>query len=116
MATQSGAVGSGAASIVTVSTVIPVIALLGPLLLVGAVALALAKPVPPIARSEPHPPLFKLYGAVLYSRIAEQVRATAVPSEYRSLFNPRALESAAAGGTPLMWLAALVALAFVVTR
>jgi hypothetical protein len=116
MNTQSGAAGSGAASIVTVSTVIPVIALLGPLLLVGAIALAFAKPVPSAARSESHPPLFKLYGAALYGRLAEHVRAAAVPSEYRSLFNPGALESAAAGGAPILWLAALVALAFAVTR
>jgi len=116
MNTQSGALENGVSSIVTVSTVVPVIALLGPLLLMGAIALAFAKPVPSVGRSESHPPLFKLYGSALYIRIAEQVRAAAVPGEYRSLFNPGALESAAAGGAPLLWLASLVALAFAVTR
>jgi hypothetical protein len=116
MSTESGAAANGVASIVTVSTVIPAIALLGPLLLVGAIALAFAKPVPAVARSESRPPLFRLCGAELYGRLAEQVRAAALPGEYRSLFNPGALESAAAGGAPVLWLASLVALAFAVTR
>jgi hypothetical protein len=116
MSPPAGALGNGVASIVTISTVIPVIALLGPLLLVGAIALAFARPVPSVGRSEARPPLFKLHGAALASRVAEQVRAAAVPSQYRSLFNPRALESAAAGGTPILWLASLAAIAFAVTR
>ena len=116
MTTQSGAGQNGVGSIVTVSTQIPAIALLGPLLLVGAIALAFAKPIRSAARSESRPPLFRLYGAELYGRLAEQVRGAAVPGEYRSLFNPGALESAAAGGAPILWLASLVALAFAVTR
>ena len=116
MATQSSPFGNSVISIVTVSSVIPAVALLGPLLVVAAVAIALARPVPPVARSESHPPLFKLYGSAFAAKVMEQVRAAAVPGEYRSLFNPHALEMAAAGGTPLLWLASLAALAFAVTR
>jgi hypothetical protein len=116
MSTQALGLGNGIASITTVSTVVPVIALLGPLLLVGAVALAFARPVPTIARSGARPPLFKLYGSAMAGRVIDSLRSAAVPSEYRSLFNPRALETAAAGGAPVLWLASLVALAFAVMR
>jgi hypothetical protein len=116
MSTQGLGLGNGVVSVATVSTLIPVVALLGPLLLVGAVALAFARPVPAIARSDARPPLFQVYGAAAVARVMEGVRKAAVPGEYRSLFNPRALENAAAGGTPVLWLASLVALAFAVTR
>jgi hypothetical protein len=48
--------------------------------------------------------------------LREQLRGVAVPAQYRSLVDLRALEAAATGGGPLLWLAALVALAFAVTR
>jgi hypothetical protein len=44
------------------------------------------------------------------------LRSATVPEHYRSIVNPSALEKAAAGGKPLLWLAALVALAFAVNR
>lgn len=116
MSTEGLGLGNGVVSVATVSTLIPVIALLGPLLLVGAVALAFARPVPASARSDARPPLFRLYGAAAIARVTEGVRKASLPGEYRSLFNPRALEIAAAGGTPVLWLASLVALAFAVTR
>jgi len=117
MSTQGLGLGNnGVLSVATVSTVVPVVALLGPLLLVGGVALAFSRPVPAVARSDARPPLFTLYGTATIARLMEGVRTATVPSEYRSLFNPRALETAAAGGTPVLWLASLVALAFAVTR
>jgi hypothetical protein len=42
--------------------------------------------------------------------------AAAVPEQYRSIVNPRALEAAVAAGRPLFWLASLAALGFAVTR
>jgi hypothetical protein len=39
-----------------------------------------------------------------------------VPEQYRSIVRVAQLEHAAAGGNPLLWLAALVALTFAVTR
>jgi hypothetical protein len=60
--------------------------------------------------------LFSLPGEAAIGRWLARVRAPNVPDEYRSIVNPRALEAAAAGGRPLLWLAALVALAFAVNR
>jgi hypothetical protein len=48
--------------------------------------------------------------------VREQLRTATLPDQYRSLVDLRALEAAATGGGPLLWLAALVALAFAVTR
>jgi hypothetical protein len=48
--------------------------------------------------------------------LREAVRAAAVPEQYRSIVDLRALEAAAAGGRPVLWLAALAALAFAITR
>ncbi len=106
----------GLTAISTVSTVLPVIALLGPLLVVGVIALALSRPVPQASRSEPRPSLFKVPFAASAARVWALTRSATMPADYRSLFNPRALEAAAAGATPVLWLAALVALAIAVTR
>jgi hypothetical protein len=48
--------------------------------------------------------------------LRDAIRAARVPEQYRSILDPRALERAAAGGRPLLWLAGLVALAFAVNR
>ena len=69
MSTQGLGLGNGVVSVATVSTVVPVVALLGPLLLVGGVALAFARPVPATARSDACPPLFELYGAATIARV-----------------------------------------------
>jgi hypothetical protein len=39
-----------------------------------------------------------------------------MPEQYRSVLDLRALEAAAIGGRPVLWLASLAALAFAVTR
>ena len=107
----------GGLSVSTVSTVVAAVALLGPLLVLGIVALALSRPsAPGAAAGEGRAPLFVVPGTDLLRAGLASLRAAAVPDQYRSLFNPQALERIAAGGTPLLWLAALVALAFAVTR
>jgi len=103
---------AGGTSVVTVSTVLPALALFIPVLLLGLLAYIAAGPVQ--VHAEARPVLFTLPGAQLIGRVREQMRATAVPEQYRSLVNLRALETAATQGGPLMWLAALVALAFAV--
>jgi hypothetical protein len=109
-----GSLGGGLTTVVSVSTVLPAVTLFAPLLLLGAVAYAFAGAVD--IRGQQRPPLFAVPGAVAIARIWGAVRAAAVPEQYRSIINPRALEAAAAGGRPLLWLAALVALAYAVTR
>ena len=103
---------AGGTSVVTVSTVLPALALFIPVLLLGLLAYIAAGPLQ--VHAEARPVLFTLPGAQLIGRVREQMRATAVPEQYRSLVNLRALETAATQGGPLMWLAALVALAFAV--
>jgi len=103
---------AGGTSVVTVSTVLPALALLIPVLLLALLAYIAAGPVQ--VHAEARPVLFILPGSQLMGRLREQIRGAAVPEQYRSLVNLRALEAAATQGGPLMWLAALVALAFAV--
>jgi hypothetical protein len=106
--------GAGVASVVTVSTVLPALTLFAPLLLIAIVAYTAAGAAG--ARGQPRPALFALPGSAALARAREAVRSVTVPEQYRSIVNPRAFEAAASGGRPVLWLAALVALAFAVTR
>jgi len=114
MPAGTGVPAAGVASIVTVSTVLPALALFTPVLLLGLVAYIGAGP--PLVRVQARPALFPLPATELIGRVRERLRAATVPDQYRSLVDLRALEAAATGGGPLLWLAALVALAFAVTR
>ena len=67
-------------------------------------------------REDQRRPVFAMPGAVAFGRLREAVRKATVPEEYRSLVNLRALEKAAAGGRPLMWIAVVVALVYAVNR
>ena len=109
-----GSLGGGLTTVVSFSTVLPAVTLFAPLLLLGALAYAFAGGFN--IRGQQRPPLFAIPGAAVMARIWEAVRAATVPEQYRSIINPRSLEAAAAGGRPLLWLAALVALAYAVTR
>ena len=112
----TGGFGPDPASIVTVSTILPAVALLGPLMVLAAIALAFSQPRPAGTTAEARAPLFVIPGAATAMRVRDSVRAWTVPEQYRSLFNPTALERAATSGRPALWLAALVALAVAVTR
>ena len=114
MPSATGVPAAGLASVVTVSTVLPALALFTPVLLLAALAYIGAGP--PSVRVQARPALFPLPATELFGRLREQLRAATVPDQYRSLVDLRALEAAATGGGPLLWLAALVALAFAVTR
>src|SRR5437588_4742250 len=117
IAVPGGAPLGGGLSISTVSTVMAAVALLGPLLVLGILALILSRPsAPAAAAGEARAPLFVVPGTDPLRAALASFRSAAVPDQYRSLFNPQALERVAAGGTPLLWLATLVALAFAVTR
>jgi hypothetical protein len=110
----SGSVAGGLVSVDTVSTVLPAMALFVPLLVIALLAYLLAGTS--LVRSQSRPALFVLPGAGTRARIWELVRAARVPEQYRSVLDVRGVEAAAAGGRPVMWLAALVALGFAVTR
>jgi hypothetical protein len=67
-------------------------------------------------RTQARPKLFALPAASAIERLRNAVRSARVPEQYRSIVGVTQLEHAAAGGNPLLWLAALVALTFAVTR
>jgi hypothetical protein len=60
--------------------------------------------------------MFVVPGVDAPKRWLDAVRRAAVPDEYRSIVNFHALEKAAAGGRPVLWLATLIALAYAVNR
>jgi hypothetical protein len=109
-----GPLSGGFTSVVTVSTVLPVVALFVPLLIIGVVAYGAANMA--VIRTQSRPPLFTIPGAAAIARIRSVAASAAVPEQYRSIVNLPALEMAAAAGQPLLWLAALVALGFAVSR
>jgi hypothetical protein len=126
MATPAGALGGSLSSVITVQSELPALTLLAPLLLVAAIAYGItgvfgiqkhqggASPL--IKSSQARPPVFSMPGAKAFGRLRDSFRSATLPEQYRSIVNPRALERAAAGGRPLLWLAGLVALAIAVTR
>ena len=110
-----GSLGGGLSSVVTVTTVLPVVVLFTPLLIIGVLAFGAANTA--LIRTQPRPPLLQIpLAATAMDRVRSVVRSATVPEQYRSLINVRALEVAAAGGRPVLWLASLAALAFAVTR
>ena len=114
MPSQPGALGGGLTSVVTVSSVVPVVALLTPLLVLALVAYAVAGTS--AIQGRERPPLFRVPAATGRSRARETLRALTVPEQYRSILSLRELETAASSGKPVLWLVALVALGFAVTR
>jgi hypothetical protein len=114
MPAGTGVPAAGVESVVTVSTVLPALALFTPVLLLAVLAYIGAGP--PSVRAQPRPALFPLPASELVGRTTRQLRAATIPDQYRSLVDLRAIEAAATRGGPLLWLAALVALAFAVTR
>ena len=109
-----GSASGGLTSVVTVSTVLPALALFVPLLIIGVLAFWAASTA--VIRTQSRPSLFNIPGASAVARIRGAVAAASVPEQYRSLVDLRALEAAAAGGKPLLWLASLAALGYAVTR
>jgi hypothetical protein len=114
MPAPAGVPVGGMLSVVSVSTVLPAVALFTPVLVLAVAAYIAAGPV--VVHGEARPALFALPVTLLWGRVRERVSAVAVPATYRSLIDLRALEAAATRGGPLLWLAALVALAFAVSR
>ena len=99
---------------VTVSSVLPVLTLFVPLLVIAIGAYVLANMS--AIRTQALPAIFQLPASGALDRARAAIRAATVPEQYRSILSVRELESAAAGGSPVLWLAALLALVFAVTR
>jgi len=114
MQSSAGSLGGGLTSMVTVSSILPVVTLFVPLLVAG-VAIYLLADTGSI-RTQARAALFKLPAAATLEQLRAGIRAARVPEQYRSILDLKELELAAAGGNPVLWLAALVALGFAVTR
>jgi len=114
MPSSAGSLGGGLASVLTVSSVLPALALFTPLLLLAVLLYSVAGTS--AIQTEARPALLELPAASAFAQVREAVRGLAVPEQYRSILNLRELELAATGGKPVMWLVALVALAVAVTR
>jgi hypothetical protein len=127
MPAAAGSLGGGLVSVATIQADLPALTLFAPFLLLGVIAYGILGVSPPSTRrriSVPggevrgasRPPLFTVPGLATFGRLRDAVRSATVPEEYQSIVNPRALEKAAAGGRPLLWIAAVVALVYAVNR
>lgn len=114
MQSSGASVSGGLTAVVMVSTVLPAFALFIPLLLIGAAAYMSVGDLD--IRTRARPKLFALPATNVVERVREVIISAKVPEQYRSIVGVAELELAAAGGNPLLWLAALVALTFAVTR
>jgi hypothetical protein len=114
MQSSASTLTGGLTSIVTVSSVLPAVTLLVPLLLIGVGAYLVAGTS--AIRTQARPALFPVPGSAAMTNLRKLVRSAAVPEQYRTVVNLRQLEAAAAGGYAVLWFGGLVALAFAVTR
>jgi hypothetical protein len=94
--------------------VLPAVTLFAPLLLIAVVAYAVSSG-PPV-KTQARPALFKLPAITALDPVRIAIRSVTVPEQYRSILSIRELEAAASGGGMVLWLVALGALAFAVTR
>ena len=97
----------------------PAVALAGPLLVAAAIAVAAVRGAPLLAIAERQslpPPYFRIPGAGLPARAWSWVSGLRLPPDYRSLFSPPALEAAAQGGRPWLWIALTAFLALLLLR
>jgi hypothetical protein len=128
---RAAGLGGGLISVATIQTDLPALTLFAPLLLLGAIAYGItggfgtqrAPRTAPVGEQKgttksapPRPSVFAVPGIDAPKRWLDAARRAAVPDQYRSIVNLRALEKAAAGGKPVLWLATLVALAYAVSR
>src|SRR5438132_1121863 len=111
---STSALGGGLTTVETVSSALPAVTLVAPLRILGVLGDAVRGAS--AIRTQSRAALFKLPEGGIWQRARETVRALTVPEQYRSILNIRELEIAAVGGQPLLWLAALAALTFAVTR
>lgn len=114
MPAAAGIVAGGLTSVVTVSSDLPVVTLFVPLL--ALLLFVYAASGAAAIKTQARPALFKLPATGAFERARAEVRTATVPEQYRSILSLHELEIAASVGQPLLWLGALVALAFAVTR
>lgn len=110
---------AGLAGIVTASGAWPAFGLGLPLALLAAALAAGSRGAWRAPEHEPASPpaaFLPLPWDGLGPRLLEAARRFRLPGPYQSLFDPSALERAAEGSRPFLWVAVVLALAFAVTR
>jgi hypothetical protein len=113
------ALTGGSLALVTTSGAWAAVTLAGPLLVATALVLAAMRAVPQLQVrdvTQAPDPYFVIPGASLTGRAWAAVTGFQLPAEYRSLFDPVALDAAAARGRPWLWIAIAVAVALVSVR
>lgn len=112
-----GSIGGGSAAVLTTAGAWAAVALGLPLLLLAVVPALAGRRAPAagVAADSP-PPLLTAPWTDRPARFGRRLAALRVPDEYRSLFNPRAIEAAMGRGQPLLWALLLIALAVAVNR
>ena len=110
----ASSLGGGLISIVTVSSVVPVLTLFVPMLVLALILYAVVGTS--TIQTQSRPALFPAPAAGAAERLRAAFKSLTVPEQYRSIFSIREFELAASGGKPALWLAALLALGFAVTR
>lgn len=114
MQSAAGSLAGGATSVATESSVLPAVTLLVPLLLVAAIAYVGTSMK--AIQTQARPAIFPLPAREWLRQARALVSSLAVPDQYRTILNVGELEAAATGARPWLWLTALVALGFAVTR
>jgi hypothetical protein len=114
MPSAAGSLAGGLTAVVTTSSVLPVVTLFVPLLVIllavyGVGGISTIK-------TQARPALFSLYVPAALQALRQTVRAATVPEQYRSILSLGELETMVTNGSPLLWLAAVAALVFAVTR
>jgi hypothetical protein len=111
----------GALGVSTTSGAWPALAFGLPLLIVGGILLWLGRgelQVAPRPQGQAGEGLQPLLGRPWPGAAAAigSLRSLRIPDEYRSLFDPRALDAAVSAGHPLFWLVVVGGLAYAITR
>ena len=114
MQSEAGSLAGGAVNVVTVSSVLPAVTLLTPLLVIAL--LVYAGTGMSAIRTQARPAIVPLGATGWLQRARVLVTSITVPEQYRTLLSADQLEAAVAGSRPALWLMALVALGFAVTR
>lgn len=114
MPATAGSLAGGATSVVTVSSVLAAVTLFTPLLVIAV--LVYAGTSLSAIRTQARPAIFTLPATEWGRRARAFAGSVTLPEQYRSMLRAGELEAAVAGGRPVLWLAALVALGFAVTR
>lgn len=121
IAVPATALAASPSGVITASGAWPSLAFGVPMLLLGGIAVYLGRSrlaegaLPAARRRTVRPMIASRLAGRLDAGVAGQ-RSWRLPDEYRTLFDPRALDTTVSAGRPLLWIVVAVGLAYVITR